>query len=316
MSRPISSVHAPPARPDDRGALLAARRRAILCVMGAALTFALAAVAVKLLGGAIPVMQVILFRNLFAIPVLLALALATAPPGGRSAVLATRNPWSHVQRIVYGLIGMFGSFYGYVHLPLATVTALGFTMPLFLTALSIPLLGEKVGWRRCSAVLVGFAGVLLMLRPGFGGGALPGGAVAAVLAGAVAWALAMITIRRMGAQGESGAAIVLWFAIGGSVVGAAAAIPGWVWPTPAQWGLLAAVGLVSALAQLLMTAAYRSGETTLIAPFEYSGILWTMTLGILVWGERPDGWDFAGIAVLVASGLYIWHREVRLGVKR
>ncbi|HWX51188.1 MAG TPA: DMT family transporter [Roseomonas sp.] len=308
MSRPIPIVHA--LRPES--GVAAARRRAILSVMGAAATFALAAAAVKALGGAIPVMQVILFRNLFAVPVLLGLALASAVPGQRWRVLATRNPWAHAQRTFYGLVGMFGSFYGYVHLPLATVTALGFTMPLFLTALSIPLLGETVGWRRASAVLVGFLGVLLMLRPGLGTAHLPLPAVAAVLTGAVAWAMAMITIRRMGERDESGAAIVLWFALGGSLVGVAFAIPGWVWPTPVEWALLALVGLVSALAQLLMTTAYRSGETTLIAPFEYSGILWTMGLGILLWGEQPVAWDFLGIAVLVASGLYIWHREARL----
>ncbi|WP_419897898.1 DMT family transporter [Roseomonas sp. USHLN139] len=315
MSRSIPIVHAPPSAP---GAGQAAQRsRAILCVLGAAATFALAAVAVKLLDDRIPIMQVVLFRNLFAIPPLLALALWGAPKGARLSVLATRNPWSHAQRILYGLTGMVGSFYGYVHLPLATVTALGFTMPLFLTALSIPLLGEKVGWRRLSAVLVGFAGVLLLLRPGFGGTAhLDGLAVGLVLLGAVAWAMAMITIRKMGEAGESGAAIVLWFAIGGTLVGGLAAIPGWVWPSPEQWALLAAVGLVSALAQLLMTAAYRSGETTLIAPFEYSGILWTMSFGALFWGELPRPFDFVGIFVLVASGLYIWHREVRLGRRR
>ncbi|MBI0432378.1 DMT family transporter [Roseomonas sp. KE0001] len=297
--------------------LMAARRRAILSVLGAAATFALAAVAVKALQGAIPVMQVILFRNLFAIPPLFLLAMATAPAGGPRGfgLLATRRPWSHAQRILYGLIGMFGSFYGYMHLPLATVTALGFTMPLFLTALSIPLLGEKVGWRRASAVAVGFLGVLLIIRPGSGTGpgtgetALP---MLAVLAGAVAWALAMITIRRMGANGESGATIVLWFALGGTLVGGAAAIPGWVWPDATQWALLAAVGLISALAQLLMTAAYRGGETTLVAPFEYSGILWTMSFGLFFWGEWPVALDLAGIAVLIASGLYIWHRETRV----
>ncbi|MXP62012.1 DMT family transporter [Roseomonas sp. M0104] len=308
MSRPIPIVHAPPPE-SDAGA---ARRRAILAVMGAAATFALAAAAVKALGGAIPVTQVVLFRNLFAIPVLLGLALASGVPGRRWRVLATRQPWAHAQRIFYGLVGMFGSFYGYVHLPLATVTALGFTMPLFLTALSVPLLGEKVGWRRTSAVLVGFLGVLAMLRPGLGAAPLPLPAVAGVLAGAVAWAMAMITIRRMGERGESGATITLWFALGGCLVGGALALADWVWPTPAQWALLAFIGLISALAQLLMTAAYRSGEATLIAPFEYSGIIWTMALGVLLWGERPVIMDFLGIAVLVASGLYIWYREARL----
>jgi drug/metabolite transporter (DMT)-like permease len=90
----------------------------------------------------------------------------------------------------------------------------------------------------------------------------------------------------------------------------------WVWPEPWQWLLLAGVGLTSAAAQVMMTNAYRAGESTLLAPFEYSAIVWTTGMGIVVWAELPDLWDLAGIAVLVGSGLYIWHREVTLGLKR
>jgi drug/metabolite transporter (DMT)-like permease len=291
-----------------------ARRRAILLVLGAAATFSAAAACVKALGGAIPLAEVVLCRNLFAIPALLPLLLRH----GGLAALATRNPMSHAARIAFGLLGMYGAFYGYAHLPLATVTALGFTMPLFLTLLSVPLLGERVGPRRGAAVVVGFLSVLLMVRPGGGPADAPLDLAAAglVLLSAVGWALAMITIRRMGEAGEQGVTIVLWFAIGSSVVSAVAAIPVWVWPTLWQWALLAGIGLISALAQVMMTNAYRTGESTLLAPFEYSAIIWTTTMGVLVWGELPDGWDAAGIAVLVGSGLYIWHREVTLGVRR
>ena len=87
-------------------------------------------------------------------------------------------------------------------------------------------------------------------------------------------------------------------------------------PTAAQWLLLAGIGLVSAAAQVMMTEGYRRGEATLLAPFEYSAIIWTTFAGALVWAELPDGWDLAGIAVLVASGLYIWRREVALGLRR
>lgn len=293
-------------------ALSRARRRAILLVLGAAATFAMAAAAVKGLGGTIPLAQVILFRNLFAIPALLPVLLGN----GGLAALRTRNPLGHVLRTLFGIMGMVGAFYGYAHLPIATVTALGFTMPLFLTALSVPLLKEKVGPRRWSAVGVGFLGVLLMVRPGMGDGALDLFAVGMVLLGALGWALAMITIRKMGEAGEPGATIVLWFAINASIVAGIATIPVWVTPAPWQWALLAATGLVSALAQVLMTEAYRRGETTLIAPFEYSGIIWTTLLGVLLWNELPDGWALAGMAVLVSAGLYIWRREVQLGVKR
>jgi drug/metabolite transporter (DMT)-like permease len=288
-----------------------AQRRAILMILGAAGTFGMAAAMVKALQGAIPLAEVVLCRNLFAIPALLPLLLRHG-----WGALRTQYPWGHVSRIAFGLAGMFGSFYGYVHLPMATVTALNFTMPLFLTLLSVPLLGERVGPRRLSAVMAGFGGVLLMVQPwdGRAGDALH--ATFAVLGAALAWALAMISIRKLGEKGESGISIVLWFAIGSALVSGALALPVWVWPTPFQWAMLIGTGLVSALAQVLMTEAYRRGEPTLIAPFEYSGILWTSLLGALIWGELPDGWDFLGIAVLVGAGLYIWHREVTLGLKR
>jgi len=243
----------------------------------------------------------VLARSVFALPVMLPLVWRA---GGWQA-LRTNNPMGHAGRILWGLIGMAGAFHGYATLPLASVTALGFTMPLFLTLLAVPLLGESIDRRRVGAVLVGFLGVLVMLRPSGGGpGQWPD--YAAVLVAALAWALAMISIRRMGEAGESGVTIVAWFAIGCSVVSAVFALPVWVWPGAGQWALLAGVGLISAVAQLLMTEAYRRGDTTLVAPFEYSGIVWTTLLGMLVWAEAPDGYDALGIAILVGCGLYIW----------
>jgi len=289
----------------------AGRRRAILAILGAAILFAAAAACVKALDGAVPLAQLVLFRSLFALPVLL--PLLSQAGGWRE--LRTSNPAGHLWRMVFGLIGMAGAFYGYATMPLAAVTALGFTMPLFLTVLAVPLLGETVGWRRGLAVLVGFGGVLLMVRP-WGVGDMPLVPSIAVLAASLSWALAMITIRRMGEAGESGVSIVLWFALGSSAVAAIASLPGWTWPNPLQWGLLLGIGMVSALAQLLMTEAYRSGEPTLVAPFEYSGIIWTTLLGVVFWAEAPDLWDGAGALILVASGLYIWHREMQLGLKR
>lgn len=296
----------PITHPPDAGA----RRRAVLMVLGSAGIFTLAAAFVKALEGHIPLAQVIFCRNLFAIPALLPLL---ARHGGWSA-LRTSNAKLHAVRTATGLLGMAGAFYGYAVLPLATVTALGFTMPLFLTLLSVPLLGERIGPRRGGAVLVGFGGVLLMLGPALAGG--QGTGILMVLLGALGWALSMITIRRMGAAGEPGVAIVLWFAFGAAAVSGLASIPVWVAPSPFQWAMLAGTGLVSAAAQVLMTEGYRRGEATLLAPFEYSAILWTTLLGALVWHELPDGWDFAGMAVLVASGLYIWRREVALGIRR
>ena len=286
-------------------------RRAILLVLAASAVFTLASAVVKELGGALPLAQVILCRNLFALPFLLVLALGHGGLHG----LAPRRPALHLQRAFWGMMGMVGAFHGFTYLPLATATALGFTMPLFLTALSVVLLRERVGWRRWTAVAVGFGGVLLIARPGDGDAALPALSVGLVLMGALGWAMAMLSIRRMGEAGESGVAIVIWFAVCCVVVSAVAAMPVWVTPDARQWALLVGLGVVSAVAQLLMTEAYRRGETTLLAPFEYSAIVWTALLGIVVWAEWPDGWDLAGFAVLAGAGVFIWWRETRAGTR-
>ena len=298
--------------PLDPAILMAARQRAILLVIVSSGTFTLAAAAVKALEGGIPLAQLVLFRNLFAMPLLL---LMLHRSGGWH-LLRPRHPWRHAQRSVAGLCGMCGAFIGFTHLPLATATVLGFTMPFFLTVLSVIFLGERVGWRRWGAVAVGFAGVLLVARPGAEAAALPIFPVVAVLVGALAWAVSMMSIRRLGEAGEHGVTIVLWFAIFTSVVSAVATVPVWVQPDGRQWALLVGLGVISAVAQLLMTEAYRRGETTLLAPFEYVALFWTMMLGAALWGEWPSWLDLAGFAVLVGAGLFIWWREVRLGVKR
>lgn len=299
-------------QPHDPALTRRARRRGIILVILAAASFSISAAFAKTIGTGIPVAEVIFFRNFFAFLPLLPLVIGA----GGLAALRMRNPGSHMLRMIFGMIGMVGSFYGYIHLPLVTVTALGFTMPLFLTLLAIPILGEKVGWRRCLAVLVGFCGVMLMVRPEQGTTDTQWLALGLCILGALAWALAMITIRKMGKAGESGIAIVFWFAFFSSVLAGIAMISVWVWPSPTQWALLAGIGLVSAIAQIMMTEAYRKGEASLLAPFEYSGIIWTTALGALIWAEMPDAWDFLGILVLVGAGLYIWYREMKLGVKR
>ncbi|HEY0418302.1 MAG TPA: DMT family transporter, partial [Acetobacteraceae bacterium] len=252
--------------------LAAARRHAILCVMGASAAFTVSAALVKTVSGAVPVLEVMLCRSVMVTLITLPLLLRE---GGWAALRPSR-PWGHLARLATGFTGMATSFYGVAHLPLATNTALGFCMPLFLTILSVPMLGERVGWRRRAAVLVGLAGVLVMVRPWQGGAAaLDPVVVGVVIGGVVAWALSMILIRQMGEQGESNAAIVVWFGIGSTVLSGMLCIPGWVMPSLPQLAALLGVGAVTALAQLLMTEGYRSGETTVVAPFEYGAILYT-----------------------------------------
>jgi drug/metabolite transporter (DMT)-like permease len=300
-----SSVAAPAAF----AAPAAVRRRAIFGVLGAGFCFAVAAALIKATRPAgIPTFEMVVFRSVVIALVMMAVL---RRQGGVLAALRTPRPAAHAVRTVLGFVAMTTGYYGYVRLPLATVTALGFAMPLFLTLLSIPLLGERVGWRRGGAVLFGLFGVLMVVRPWQDAAAdTPADAVALVLGGVVAWALTMITIKKLGNAGERNATIVLWYCLGSLVLSLALSLPQWVTPSPRDAALLLAAGLVTAAAQLLMTDAYRSGETTLIAPFEYAAIIHATLFGALLWGEIPDGWTFGGIAVLVGAGLYIWWREV------
>ena len=289
----------------------AARRRAILCVLGEGFCFAVAGALIKATRPAgIPVSEMVVFRSI--VIVLAMSVLLRRGGGGLIGALRTRHPWGHALRTVLGFFGMMTSYLGYLRLPLATVTSLNFAMPLFLTVLSVPLLGERVGWRRGLAVLVGLLGVLVIVRPWRDASAdMPLGIVALVLAGVFTWALTTVTIRRLGGAGERNATIVLWYSLGTLAISVALAVPVWVAPSPRDAALLIGAGLITAAAQWLMTEAYRGGEATAVAPFEYGAIVHATLLGALLWGEMPDGWSFAGVAVLVAAGLYIWRRETR-----
>ncbi len=186
--------------------LRAARRHAILFVLSASATFTLGSALVKALTADFPVLEIVLFRSVVGFVAMLPMIVRS---GGLSA-LKTRRPVGHVMRTVYGFIGTVTSVYGFGVLPLVTVTALGFAMPLFLTIVSVPLLGERVGPRRATAVVVGLAGVMVMLRPWHVDAAsMPLGAVAIVMAGVFTWSLSMINIRQMGDAGERNVTIVV-----------------------------------------------------------------------------------------------------------
>ena len=287
--------------------LAQARRRAILLVLASSGSFTMAAALVKVAAPEIPTVELMLFRSFVALVLMVPWMLRA----GGWAVLRTRRPWAHGLRSVAGLAGMFSTFYGLAHLPIATVTALGFAMPIFLAMLSVPMLGERLTWTRVATILAGLLGVLLVIRPWQGAGGLPKFETGVVVAGVVAWAVAMASIRRMGQAGERNITIVVLFSLCCSVLSGALTIPVWVTPRPVMLWTLVAIGAISALAQLFMTEGYRSGEASMLAPFEYSAIFYTVLLGWAVWGEVPGPWEATGIAVLVGSGLFTWWRETR-----
>ena len=281
----------------------AARRRAILCVCGSSALFTVASALVKALGRDMPSIEVAFFRSAIALLAMLALLARS----GRWVHLRTSRPWGHVARTLFGFASMLASYYGYSPLPLALATAIGFAMPIVLCLLAGPMLGETVGRGRLLAALAGLSGVLIMLRP-WQVGAVPMLPVLVVLSGVVVWALAMINIRKLGAQGENSTTIVLWFSFGCSALAGLGGLPFWVAPQGWQWALLIGVGLLSAAAQILMTQGYRSAESAFVAPFEYGAILYAALFGLIFWGELPDLASLLGIAILIGSGFAVWRQ--------
>ena len=231
--------------------------------------------------------------------------------------LRTAYPGTHVIRAVCGAGAMLSGFYALSHLPLADVTAIGFTTPLFATILAILFLGETVRWRRWTATLVGFGGVLIMLRPGAllsGEGIALDGFLAA-LGMAAGIAVAVIMVKRL-PKSEHQAVMLLWFCLASIALAVVPAIQAWRNPSLEQWLMLAGVGVIGVSGQSLIIRAYRAGEASFVAPFDYSKILFAMAFGFLFFAEIPEIWTLAGAAVIVASSLYIAQREVKLGTRK
>jgi drug/metabolite transporter (DMT)-like permease len=270
----------------------------------AVLLFAVMDTLIKKLSPDFGTFQIIFFRSLFA---LVPIGAAVLWAGGRTA-LRTAQPAGHVLRSLVGLGAMFCFFMALRYMPLADVYAISFAAPLFLTALSVPLLGEPVGWRRWTAVLVGFVGVLVVIRPT--GGVFSSIALLA-LTGAFFYALAMIQTRRLG-RTEGSATIAFYFTLTCMAAGAIGMIPDWVTPDrPEQVAMLIGMGVVGGMAQLLLTNAFRLAPAAAVAPLEYTSLIWALLFGWAFFGEMPTGALLLGGPLIVGSGLYILHRETR-----
>jgi drug/metabolite transporter (DMT)-like permease len=278
--------------------------------LAATLAFSLMYVAIKL-AGAVPLGEVIFFRGLFAIVPLFALSFYTHGP---RSLIRTKHPWLHLRRSIAGTAGMFLNFAALVRLPLADVTAFSFVAPIFATVLAALLLNEKVGPHRGFAVVVGFAGVLLMVEPhgmlgGFAAGSPLGAAMA--LFAALFSAVVVVFIRQMSAT-EASEAIVFYFMI----VCAAAGAVTLIWDfAPLNWtqiGWLVLCGVLGGVGQVCMTYCYRYAEPSLLAPFDYAAMIWAMALGYFIFAEIPEINVLVGAAVVIVSSLYIVWRERRL----
>ncbi|MCZ6448633.1 MAG: DMT family transporter [Alphaproteobacteria bacterium] len=258
---------------------------------------------VKHLGRDIPPVQMMFFRSLVAVSMIVPFMLRSGWAGFR-----TRRPGLHLFRTLVGALGMFCVFYAFTHLPLAETVAIVFSRPLFAVGLAILFLGETVGWRRIIAALAGFAGVMVMVRPG--SAAFDPASLFAVTAAVAAGSTAVI-IKKLSAT-ESTSSIVLWFSVGSAVITAVPAIIVWVPPAPVQWAYLILIGIVGVGGMATLTKGFSTGETSFVAPFDYSRLLYATALGFFIFGETPDAWSAMGALIIVASGTYIARRELAL----
>jgi len=295
---PIQPTVNPQAGPGSKGT--EPMRAILLVVLGVACLSCSDATA-KYLGRTLPPAEIAWMRYV----VFTALVMPLALRGGSLSVLKTTRPGLQVVR---GL-GMLGSALFFImamqHLPLAEAAAISFVSPVFVTVLSILLLAETVGVRRWAALLVGLAGVIIVIRPGAEG--FQPASLLPILT-AFSWALGLVATRKMTVQ-ENPLTTMVWSALTGLIALTALLPLHAAWPTPWEMLLGAFIGLVYTAAQWLLILAYRQGEASVLAPFTYVQLIWSTALGFLVFGAVPDHWTFVGTGVIIASGLYTAHRE-------
>ncbi|WP_149541129.1 DMT family transporter [Siccirubricoccus phaeus] len=281
-------------------------RRGALCMLAAHALFTCMSAVVKHLSDVIPLVELMFFRSAFALPVVMLIAMR----GAGLATLRTKRVGGHALRAASGTAAQACGFFSLALLPIAEQTALNYTQPMFVTILAIPFLGEVVRIHRWSAVVVGFLGVLVIAAgrgDGFAGGAALGIGVA--VAGGMFSALTTLLVRQLSST-ETSTTITLWQSLlmsGFALVG----LPFfWVTPSWEELGLLVLVGLIGGCAQWLLTEAYASAQVSAVAPYSYSGLIWSILLGWVVFADVPDLAMLGGSLLIVAAGLYILHREM------
>ncbi len=282
--------------------------RGILLQLTAVVFFALMGATAKAMGEGYGTAQVVFFR---CWPALIPLLLYLPSQGGFSA-LKTKRPQLQAFRSIAGVIAMLCGFYALSQMAYADYVSLSYSAPLFGTIFAIILLREQVGWRRISAIAVGFVGILLVVGPSsdtFQPVAIFG------LATAVIYGMVMVAMRKLGSS-DSSAATNFYFTMTCLVVSGGLAIFDWKTPTVEDFFWLSLIGILGGIAQLLMTEAYRHAPTSVIAPFDYTGMVWAIVIGFIVFDQFPTVQVLIGTAVICGSGLFILHREITLGVKK
>lgn len=297
----------------------------ILCVIGAVWTFSTQDAGIKWLSGDYPLHQLTFIRSAIALVLTVAIFI---PLEGGFKNLRTRRVGMHLLRGLTVVMANMAFFTGLATLPLAEATAIIFVSPLFITAFSVVLLGEFVGFRRWAAVFVGLAGVMIVMRPG--GSTFQYAAILPLIA-ALCYALLQIMTRKLGFTEKASTMAfyihLTFFAFSGAVgllagsghyAGTGNAnleflLRGWVWPNWDDGLIIAGIGVIASIGGYLISQGYRLCPAGIAAPFEYAalplGIFWS----ILLWGHWPDGWSWIGIMLVAGAGLYVFYRETLTG---
>lgn len=273
--------------------------------LGAFALFAGHDVLIKLLGGSYSPFQVVFFSVLFAFPLTSVMLIGDTQPG----TLRPVHPWWMAIRTLAIVVSTGAAFYAFSVLPLADTYAILFSMPILVTLLAIPILGERVRLHRGTAIVVGLIGVAVVLQPGQS--ALTPGHAAALVA-AVGAALAGTIVRRVGAD-ERPVVMLLYPTLANFLV-MGAALPFVYRPmTGLDFAMNAGIAILALVATLMTIEAYKRAEAALVAPMQYSQILWAIFYGWVLFGELPGPTTLAGVVLIIASGLYIVFREARGG---
>ncbi len=287
----------------QRWASLGGNVRGAVWILLAAFLMSAQSTIIKSLGTTMDSLEIVFFRGLFGV----ALILPFLTPIGWIHV-STRRPKLHLARSIAGVVAMGCGFYAFTKLSLADATAIAFTMPLFMIVLAVSTLAEVVGWRRWTATLIGFAGVLVVVRPGM---ATFQAASLIALVGALSHAVVGVLLKKL-ASTETIASIMFYFSVTGTVVFLVPAILVWTTPSWSELGLLALMSALGMSSQAAFFQACRVGEMTAVTPFDYSRLIFAVAFGYLLFDELPDAWTAGGAAIIVASTLFIARREARL----
>lgn len=280
-------------------------RTGILFVLASGFTFAMLDTAAKYLSGELHVMQVVWGRYVFSLALLPWVVGRLNPV----SIARTGNLKLQIVRSLLLLAATIFFFTAIRFMPLADATAIAFVSPLLLTVLSIPLLGERVGLRRWAAVAVGLAGTLIIIRPGLG---VASWATLLPLATAITYSLYQIGTRKL-TQIDATATIFLYTGVVGALVMSAVVPFFWSTPSLSAWLLMATTGLLGGLGHYLIIQAFVRAPASALAPFSFFSIIWTTCSGYLVFGDLPDAATISGVAIIIASGIFVFYRETVTG---